>query len=403
MVNIRVRYLIRKATGVYYYQRRIPEELRQHFSHRTFIRKSLHTSDLSLAAKDDTLFASLRGLDPSKHKESSSTSKSSPSAGVTLSTACSLYLSEHKNAGDPRLIRDTQRAIDLVIKTIGDLPLPSYTRDHSRLIRDALMPEHSTSTVRRRLASINAVFNTGRREFDIQCLNPFEKLTIPSEGIDVVNRDPFTFLELQSISFACYKLDDDIRHIVAIQLATGARLAEIVGLRVSDVLLGPPIPFINIRPHLALGRSLKTPGSERRVPLVGIGLWAASQAIASCSNSSGWLFPRYSEDGSVRATHASNTVNKWLRETLRIPKTSHSFRHSMRDLLRNSYCPEAIAKRLLGHGSITVSELYGQGFSLPILKEHIHKAYQLVFPNLDVPAVDSWPALSPPDPKGRLP
>ena len=69
MVNIRVRYLIRKATGVYYYQRRIPEELRQHFSHRTFIRKSLHTSDLSLAAKDDTLFASLRGLDPSKHKE----------------------------------------------------------------------------------------------------------------------------------------------------------------------------------------------------------------------------------------------------------------------------------------------------------------------------------------------
>ena len=103
------------------------------------------------------------------------------------------------------------------------------------------MPGHSTSTVRRRLDSISSVFNTGRLEFDIQCLNPFERLTIPSEGIDVEKRDPFTFLELQSIASACHKADDDIRHIIALQLATGARLGEIVGLRREDVSLDPPV------------------------------------------------------------------------------------------------------------------------------------------------------------------
>ena len=407
MVKVQVRHLIRKSTGVYYYQRRVPLDLRQHFQNKIFIRRSLHTQDLSLAAslipplevKDDALFASLRGSDPPKPNVEAKAKSAPP---ITLSTACSLYLSEHRNAGDPRFTRDTQRAIDFVIEKIGDLPLGSYTREHSRLIRDALMPGHITSTVRRRLEFISAVFNMGRREFDIQCLNPFERLTIPSEGIDVEKRDPFNVIELQLIASACHKADDDIRYIVAIQLATGARLGEIVGLRKSDVFLDPPVPFIFIRPHLKLGRSLKTPGSERQVPLVGIGLWAACQAVQPSKDTSGWLFPRYASDGSVLATHASNTINKFLRETLNIPKTSHSFRHSMKDNLRNSGCPEPIQRQLLGHGARSVADSYGQGYSLPVLQSHLDKAYGLIFPKLDIRVGDSW-ALPSPDPKKRLP
>jgi len=165
------------------------------------------------------------------------------------------------------------------------------------------------------LASINAVFNSGRREFDIQCLNPFEKMVIPHEGHDTIKRVPFTIQELRTISAACRKLDDDIRWIVGLQLATGARLAEIVGLRKEDILFDATssIPFIFIRQHLKLGRSLKTPGSERMVPLFGISLWAAQQAVSQ-DNPSGWLFPRYAKDKDIRATHCSNTINKWFRD-----------------------------------------------------------------------------------------
>jgi len=65
---------------------------------------------------------------------------------------------------------------------------------------------------------------------------------------------------------------------------------------------------------------------------------------------SGWLFPRYAQDNDIRATHASNTINKYLRETLGIPKTSHSFRHSMKIYFGTLDAPMDIQKALLGHG-----------------------------------------------------
>jgi integrase len=263
-----------------------------------------------------------------------------------LSDALERYLAEHKRGQDPKFARDTQRAVGIVTDTIGDLPLGDYSRDHARAVRDALLPGHSTATVRRRLDSICAVFNTGRREFDIKCINPFEKLAIQKEGLDAVKRLPFSHDELETISRACREADDDIRWIVALQLSTGARLGEIVGLRREDIILNHEVPHINIRPHEALGRSLKTPGSERLVPLRGIGLWAAERAVATAGGS-GWVFPRYASDNNIRATHASNTVNKWFAETLKIGKTSHSARHSLKDLLRNSGCSEEIAKALL--------------------------------------------------------
>ena len=293
---------------------------------------------------------------------------------ILLSDALEHYLAEHKNGQDVRFARDTQRAIDLVIQIVGDLPLQYYTREHARAVRDALVPGHSTATVRRRLNSISAVFNLGRREFDlVWAANPFERMPIQKEGQDEEKRLPFTHDELAAISKSCMEGNDDIRWIVAMQLSSGARLGEICGLRVGDVMLKGETPYLHIRPHERLGRTLKTPGSERKVPFVGIGQWAAKQAMQNAKGG-GWLFPRYAQDNDIRATHASNTINKYLRETLGIPKTSHSFRHSMKDLLRNSGCPDDIQKALLDHGSRSVADFYGQGYSLPILRDALQKA-----------------------------
>jgi integrase len=170
---------------------------------------------------------------------------------VLLSEALERYLSEHKNGQDIRFARDTRRAIGIVISTVGDLPLSEYSRDHARAIRDALLPGHSSATVRRRLDSISAVFNLGRREFSLKgCENPFEKMQIPREGLDAKKRVPFTTDELQLISDACLKENDDIRWIIATQISTGARLGEIVGLRVVNSL-SIATPFrVRFRPLL---------------------------------------------------------------------------------------------------------------------------------------------------------
>jgi integrase len=379
MATIKVKHLFEKD-GRLYYSRRIPDDMKPHYS-QSIIRTNLKTNDLTKATQlcaeyakhDDGTWASIRsGVDPALTTIGDPGAAGSVSAilrlmqskpkPVLLSAVLERYLSEHKRGQDPRFARDARRAVEAVIRVAGDKPLQDYSRDNARAVRDALIPGHVTATTRRMLDSANAVINFGRREFEVECSNPFERLAIAGEGLDGKKRLPFTVKEITTIGAACRQMDDSIRWIVAIQLGTGSRLAEIVGLRREDMFLDHEIPHIFIRPHAALGRSLKTPGSERLVPLLGLALWAGRQALAA-QDAGGWLFPRYASDGNIRATHCSNTVNKWIR-SLGIPKSTHSFRHSMKDLLRDAGVARDMAEALLGHGSRSIADSYGSGFTI---------------------------------------
>lgn len=295
-----------------------------------------------------------------------------------LSDALAAYLKDHDKGDDPQFAAGATRAIQHVYGAVGDFPLNFYRREHAVQVRDALLKDgNKTATVRRRLNDIKAVFNKGLLEFNLGTYpNPFERLQIAKEDQDSESREPFTAVELQAIVRACRATDDDIRHIVALQADTGARLGEIVGLRVADVMLDHETPHIMIRPHRALGRTLKTVTSERKVPLIGEALWAAQRALEEASRinqGGGWLFPRYASDGNLRPTSASGIVNKWLSRTLRIDKTSHSFRHSMRDRLRHAGVPEEFQNLIGGWGSRSVGQGYGEGYLLRQLKEQLEK------------------------------
>jgi integrase len=370
MAMVKIKYLLRKD-GLLYYQRGIPADIRPHYSGRPLIRINLQTQDLGkaaglcakYAAADDVRWQAIRsGQDPEAAAQMAAILRVARGRKPTLlSDALERYLGEHKRGQDVRFIRDARRAIGLVTSIVGDLPLEKYTRDHARAVREALMVGHSTATVRRRLDSICAIFNLGRREFDVTCLNPFERLAIAREGLDVVKRVPFTSEERNQIELACRKMDDDIRWIIGFQLATGARLREIVGLRREDIFLNCEIPYVAIRPNEV--RVLKTPGSERNVPLLGAGFWAAGQALAA-PDGSAWLFPRYADDTEVRSDAAAATVNKFFSKTLNIPRTTRSFRHAMKDLLRNAGVSEEMSKAIFGHGSRYIADQYGTLFTL---------------------------------------
>jgi integrase len=45
-------------------------------------------------------------------------------------------------------------------------------------------------------------------------------------------------------------------------------------------------------------------------------------------------------------------------------KTTHSFRHALKDRLRNAGVSEELSKAILGHGTMSISDRYGSGFSL---------------------------------------
>ena len=99
-----------------------------------------------------------------------------------------------------------------------------------------------------------------------------------------------------------------------------------------DLVIDHSVPHIKVKPYL--WRSLKTVGSEREVPLIGISLWAAKR-IKNNESPFKFAFPRYTNDHFSNANSASAALNKWLKPFVPENCVIHSFRHSFRDRLRN--------------------------------------------------------------------
>ena len=61
------------------------------------------------------------------------------------------------------------------------------------------------------------------------------------------------------------------------------KLGEAAGLHLDDMRLNEPIPHIDLKPNP--WRSLKTKGSERCIPLIGVALWAARRIVENSMES----------------------------------------------------------------------------------------------------------------------
>lgn len=157
--------------------------------------------------------------------------------------------------------------------------------------------------------------------------------------------------------------------IVALVSDTGMRLSEAVGLSFDDLRIeNEEVPYIIVQNHP--WRRLKTIGSERKIPLIGTALWAAKSLRGSDSR---FAFPRYVKDGNCSTNSASAALNKWLRPKVPINCSMHSFRHSMRDRLRNVYCPSELIDQICGWVPSSVARKYGEGSGLRELQLIMNK------------------------------
>jgi integrase len=266
-------------------------------------------------------------------------------------------------------------AFGKLIKSCGDKPVTAYRRaDVHTVVSDMLASGNSTSTVRRQLNSLVAAFALAIREKELEFTNPFAKALIPGEGKDTENREVFTDDEFKALG---HRVDqsgkrDDLWHMLGLLMDTGARLAEIVGLLVSDVVLDGPVPYLNMQYHPH--RRLKNDDSIRRVPLTGRALDSARKAVAHAATvHSAFLFSRYTDKASCRTAAASQTLNNRI-ESLRIDKTCHCLRHTMRDRLRAVQCTEAVMDRIGGWKTAGVGVSYGNGYPLEVLQEWLARA-----------------------------
>jgi integrase len=161
---------------------------------------------------------------------------------------------------------------------------------------------------------------------------------------------------------------------------TGARIREICQLHTDDVKEVDGIWFLDINEED--GKSIKTKAARRRVPihasLRNLGFLSYVQHVRKTGSKSLWpKLPAAVKDDPahkpgqffatvVRAALGQDVSGK--REFV-----FHSFRHTMKDALRESEVPKDIQEQLMGHDGGGAGAGYGAGYSLKRLNDAIQK------------------------------
>lgn len=262
------------------------------------------------------------------------------------------------------------RSVGRFLGLNGDLLIDQYRRTHGNaFVEDMRRTGLKKATIKRYLNQVRPVFETAIVELEVSMSNPLSKLKVPDDDGPSSRRGSFSPAQIKKIQARCREMNDPARWCIVLLSDSGARLSEIAGLKTQDVKLDDQVPHVLIAANEL--RGLKTPTSERRVPLVGEALWAAKQALVD--NSTPYLFPAFVHDGAINSGSISATLNKWLNDQGLRTKDQplHSFRHSLRDRLRNAGCPPDVADRIGGWKRQGVGESYGKGHDLRILQSYM--------------------------------
>ena len=280
---------------------------------------------------------------------------------VSIQDALDSYL-RLKGAGRSKtFFQGAERAVGYLTEATDAEQLSSLSAADAARFRDHLIGKGMTAaSVRRVFGTVKAITNLAIREYGLACPNVFANVFIPDDE-KASTRLPIPDDNLVAIQKECVELDDDVRWLVALISDTGMRLAEAAGLLVSDIKLNADVPHIALRKHP--WRSLKTRGSERDIPLVGMSLWAARRIV---ENQQDFVFPRYTDSSGCNANSASAAINKWLKPRVPDGCVVHSFRHSLRDRLRRVECPSDIADAIGGWATAGVGQKYGSGYGLEV-------------------------------------
>jgi integrase len=367
-------YLFQKR-GIWYFSRHIPVDVRGHYPCKRLVR-SLRTKSHAKASKTalvwsnhlESVWSGIRlkhlGLGPSFEGVTLSSSNA-----PALTTALDTYLKLKGHGRAAHYEAAARRAVSYAVEAIGDKPIDAYTQLDASRFRDALFArELSSSSVKRMFSAVKAIMQLSIAEYGLPCPNVFRGTFLPKKD-DVRKRQPIPIETIRSVQNECQTMDDDLRWLIAFLSDSGLRLAEAVGLLITDIRMDADIPHVVIQQHD--WRPLKTASSTRTVPLVGMSLWAAQRVVTT--STSPYAFSRYNDGIRANSNHASAALNKWLRT--RVPKDCvvHSFRHSMRDRLRAVQCPFDIVDRIGGWTTAGIGNSYGAGYDLPVLHEWMRK------------------------------
>ncbi len=278
-----------------------------------------------------------------------------------LSIVLKTFLLARREHHSDRYRVEIRRVFAEAIRYFGDRALLRLSSACvTRYVSHQLALGHTVGNVRYKLNLLHAGTRRYLREQRLTYANPFSGIRIDAPHLPMTSWVPLAGSEIARLRALVLKHDDDIRWLLGLLIETGARVSEVAGLALADIVLAHDPPYIHIveRPW----RRLKSPNCIRQVPLIGTALWAARRVVESAHITQKYAFPRYVKSASI--THgAAQTLWAWLRNR-GIKHNLHALRMTVLDQLRRAGCPPEIYFSILGMGNRTTDSHYGIGVPL---------------------------------------
>ena len=288
-------------------------------------------------------------------------------------------------AMSPRQVKryrlDKERVVNALRLVLGeDKPHASLTRADARSLRDYFRHKGlAISTVNKHIGTVATIWKVAAQDQEVALANPFMGHEISDPVPAIEKRNPLSPNEVASLLARRDHMSPDLAVILTLLAYTGARIAEVTGLRLNDFLRGNStgVPHLVMQPNEL--RGLKNHSSRRRVPVLGEALTSLEAMVEGKSpDSSQPIFERYSGDNGP--TNASAALMKHLRAVgiNDKKKAIHSLRHTVKQALRDVGCPKDVSDAIQGHSSGDASASYGSGHSLEVMNGWLKKAHVII-------------------------
>ena len=267
------------------------------------------------------------------------------------------------------------RAIDALGKS--DVLITDFNRlkaQRHKQVLERSNPNWKADTLNKTLGMLSAVFKYAIWQYELSMMNPWSGLKDVVPDQEEIRRS-FAPDELNRYVEELDKLNPEARLIGLLMVHTGCRTMECAGLTHGDLQMQNNTPHLQLRPNHI--RSLKNKQSKRDVPLIDKALNELRPYLAQrkSDDPKGPVFPRYGRDGGMDAV--SQLLNGVIRKRMKIDDptlVAYSTRHTMKDKMRTIRAAAELQHSILGHGTRTDADNYGEGELLRYLLEELEKA-----------------------------
>ena len=231
-----------------------------------------------------------------------------------------------------------------------------------------------TGTVKKALISVRKFVRKAIAVHELNISNPFDEIEIKGLGLDISKKEVFDSNQLSTVkSFILKKSDLTTAQVLGLLADTGTRCGEVGGITLNDICLDHDIPHMRYR--VLESRDVKNKSSEREMPLVGLSLEVAKKIKSEAKKGQVYAFPQWVKGTEFDHTGCSNAVNKLLQTKFKNHST-HCFRHTMTDRLKDADVRGDIIDAICGWSGNGMRDNYGKTQRLEILRDALLKVLE---------------------------